>query len=152
MQHANVDHMISGDKSETVEIQKKTMDWKGELTELFSRSNTECIHQAIKGLWTKYNGKFNTSELFNELDQIIPTDAHWTFTSPAVMIGIELAIFIIGMLIWKKCSSKQETPTQTPSAPPMPMPDLNPRPIANPVPFNKATKSNTSIPISINIS
>jgi hypothetical protein len=30
----------------------------------------------------------------------------------------------------------------------MPIPDLNPRP----VPYNKATKSNMSIPISINIS
>jgi hypothetical protein len=33
------------------------------------------------------------------------------------MIGIALAIFIIDILIWKKCSSKQETPTPNPSAP-----------------------------------
>jgi hypothetical protein len=34
-----MDHVISADKSETVEIQKKTMDWTGELTELFSTAN-----------------------------------------------------------------------------------------------------------------
>jgi hypothetical protein len=80
-----MDHVISADESETIEIQKKTMDWTGELAELFGRANT-------------------TSELFK--DQIQPAETHWTFTSPVVMIGIFLALFLFGMLIWKKCFSK----------------------------------------------
>jgi hypothetical protein len=63
---------------------------------------------------TKYNSKFDASELFKELNQIKPANTHWTFTSPAALIGIALASFIIGMIIWKKCSTKQETPTPTP--------------------------------------
>jgi hypothetical protein len=55
---------------------------------------------AIQGLRTKYNGEFDASKLFKELDQIGPAETHWTFTSPAAMIGIALAIFLIGMLIW----------------------------------------------------
>ncbi len=51
-----MDHVISADESETIEIQKKTMDWTGELTELFGRANTEGIHTAVQGLRTKYNG------------------------------------------------------------------------------------------------
>ena len=77
-----MDHVISTDESETVEIQKKTMDWTGELTELFGRANTEGIH-TIQGLRTKYKGEFDTSELFKELNQIKLADAHWTFTLPA---------------------------------------------------------------------
>jgi hypothetical protein len=150
-----MDHVISTDESETIEIQKKTMDWTGELTELFGRANTEGIHTAVQGLRTKYNGEFDASELFKELDQIKPAEAHWTFTSPAAMIGIALALFLIGMLIWKKCNNKTqhvETPSPTPSAPPMPMVSLPQRPLPKPVTNNQATKSNASIPIHINIS
>jgi hypothetical protein len=48
-----MDHVISADKSEIVEIQMKTMDWAGELMELFWQSNTENIHQVIQVLQTK---------------------------------------------------------------------------------------------------
>jgi len=82
-----MDHVISADKSETIEIQKKTMDWTGKLAELFGRANTEGIHMAIQGLQTKYNGEFNASELFKELNQVRPAETHWNFTSPAAMIG-----------------------------------------------------------------
>jgi hypothetical protein len=65
-----MDHVISADESETIEIQKKTIDSTGELAELFGQANTEGIHLAIQGLRTKYNGEFDTRELFKELDQI----------------------------------------------------------------------------------
>jgi hypothetical protein len=150
-----MDHMISADESETIEIQKKTMDWTGELVELFGRANTEGIRMAIQGLWTKYNKEFDTSDLFKELDQVWPAETHWTFTSSAAMIGIALALFLIGMLIWKKCFSKTDSMEPTllaPSAPPLPALNQPQRPIATPVTNNQATKSNASIPIHINIS
>jgi hypothetical protein len=93
--------------------------------------------------------------LFKELDQIKPGEAHWTFTSPAAMIGIALALFLIGMLIWKKCLStpqSPETPSPAPSAPPMPTHNQPQIYCATPATNNQATKSNTCIPIHINIS
>jgi hypothetical protein len=110
---------------------------------------------AIQGLRTKYNGEFDASELFKELDQIGPAETHWTFTSPAAMIGIALAIFLIGMLIWKKCFGKPsstEAPSPAPSAPPMPFHNQPQRPRTAPATNNQATKSNVSIPIHIKIS
>jgi hypothetical protein len=104
-----MDHVISADESKTIEIQKKAMDWTGELAELFGRANTKGIHRDIQGLRTKYNGEFEESELFKELDQIKPAEAHWTFTLPAAMIGIALVLFLIGMLIWKKCFSTPQS-------------------------------------------
>jgi len=150
-----MDHVISADESETIEIQRKTMDWAGEIADLFGRANTEGIHKAIQGLRTKYNGEFDASELFKELDQIKPAEAHWTFTSPAAMIGIALALFLIGMLIWKKCFSTTqvtEASLPAPSAPPMPAQNRPQPQRAQPVTNNQATKSNASIPIHINIS
>jgi hypothetical protein len=145
-----MDHVISADESETIEIQKKTMDWTSKLPELFGRANTEDILRAIQGLRTKYNGEFDASKLFKELDQIKPAEAYWTFTSPAAMIGIALVLFLIGMLIWKKCFS---TP-QTLETPPPPMSIHNEPQIhrANPATTNQATKSNASITIHIKIS
>jgi hypothetical protein len=101
------------------------------------------------------NGEFDASELFKELDQIKPAEAHWTFTSPAAMIGIALVLFLIGMLIWKQCFSTPqslETPPPAPSAPPMPIHNQPQIHHATPATNNQATKSNASIPIHINIS
>ncbi len=131
------------------------MDWAGKLADLFGRANTEGIHKAIQGLWTKYNGEFDASELFKELNQIKPAEAHWTFTSPAAMIGIALVLFLVGMLIWMKCfSSPQSTeaPPPAPSAPPMPAPNQPLIHRAQPATNYQATKSNASIPIHNNIS
>jgi hypothetical protein len=71
------------------------------------------------------------------------------------MIGIALVIFLISMLIWKKCFSTAqppETPAPAPSAPPMPIPNQPQIHRATPATNNQATKSNASIPIHINIS
>jgi hypothetical protein len=57
-------HVISADESDTIEIQRKTMDWASELADLFGRANTEGIHKAIQGLRTKYNGELDARELF----------------------------------------------------------------------------------------
>jgi hypothetical protein len=71
------------------------------------------------------------------------------------MFGIALALFLIGMLIWKKCFStpqSPETPPPAPSAPPMPTHNQPQIHSATPATNNQATKSNASIPIHINIS
>ncbi len=62
----------------------------------------EAIHHTIQGLRTKYNGEFDASKLFKHLDQAPPAEAHWNFTSPAVINLITLAVFPIGAIIWKK--------------------------------------------------
>jgi len=144
--------VISADEYETIKIQKKTMDWTGELVELF-----RWAIMRASTLPSKASGQSTIGSLllFKELDQIQPAKTHWTFTSPAAMIGIALAIFLIGMLIWKKCFSKPNPAEATllvPSAPPMPASNQPQRPIATLVTNNQATKSNASIPIHINIS
>jgi hypothetical protein len=53
-----IDHVISADESETIEIAIKTMDWAGEITDLFHYENKDAIHQAVQGLRNRYNIEF----------------------------------------------------------------------------------------------
>jgi hypothetical protein len=62
------------------------------------------------------------------------------------MILIAATLFLMGLLIWKKCQQAPETQIPSMSVPPMVMP------IPMMGPTQKSTKSNSSIPISISIS
>jgi hypothetical protein len=55
-----MDYVISADESETIEVAIKTMDWAGEITDLFHYGNKEAIHQAVQNLRTRYNGEYHT--------------------------------------------------------------------------------------------
>ena len=93
-----MDHVISADESETIEIAIKTMDWAGEITDLFKYENKDAIHQAVQGLRNRYNGEFDATVLLNQLDQLDQRsldgkqDSHYTFTSPAAMIGAAICL------------------------------------------------------------
>ncbi len=65
-----MDHVISADESETIEVKIKAVDWAGEITELFHHGNKDEIHQAMQGLRTRYNGKFDAAILLDQLDQL----------------------------------------------------------------------------------
>ncbi len=83
----------SSDESETIEVAIKTMDWAGEIMDLFHYENKDAIHQAVQGLRNRYNGEFDATVLLDQLDQLDQrdqhktTDTHWIFTSPAAMMG-----------------------------------------------------------------
>jgi hypothetical protein len=87
-----MDHVISANESEMIEIAIKTMDWAGEITDLFHYENKDAIHQAVQGLRNRYNGEFDATVLLEQLDQLDRRgqdrnkDTHWTFTAPAAMI------------------------------------------------------------------
>ncbi len=65
-----MDHVISADESEMIEIAIKTMDWAGEITDLFHYENKDAIHQAVEGLRNRYNGELDATILLNQLDQL----------------------------------------------------------------------------------
>ncbi len=65
-----MDHIILADESEMIEIPIKTMDWAGEITDLFHYENKDTIHQAVQGLRNRYNGEFDATILLEQLDQL----------------------------------------------------------------------------------
>jgi hypothetical protein len=157
----SMDHIISADESETMEVKIKAMDWAREITDLFHYWNKEAIHQAVQGLSTRYNSKFDATILLDQLDKLQNLDLHWAFTSLVAMIGAAICTFAIGICLWKFCHRTKDDLTPTPSAPPMPMqaivpqPAVAPRtahaPIQKPANNNRAARSNNAIPINITI-
>ncbi len=138
-----MDHVISADESETIEIAIKTMDWAGEIMDLFKYENKDAIHQAVQGLRTRYNGEFDATVLLNQLDQLDQRnqdgkqESHWTFTSPAAMIGAAICLLGVGYLMWRCCCRTANLTTviqPSPSAPPMPTPVAT---IQHPAPARK---------------
>jgi hypothetical protein len=126
-----MDHVISANESETIEVAIKTMDWAGEITDLFHYRNKEAIHQAVQGLRTRYNGEFDATILLEQLDQLDQCktpDTHWIFTSPAAMIGAAICLFQLGYCIWRCCCRMATTAPPQPSAPLIPMPMVQPQP------------------------
>jgi len=162
-----MDHVISADESETIEIAIKTMDWAGEITDLFRYENKDAIHQAVQGLRTRYNGEFDATVLLNQLDQLDQRnqdgkqESHWTFTSPAAMIGAAICLLGVGYLLWRCCCRTANLTTiiqPTPSAPPMPAPVATIQPpaptrkVLNQGPRNNAnatSKNNATLNITI---
>jgi hypothetical protein len=63
-----MDHVISANESETIEIDIKTMDWAVKITDLFHYQSKDVIHQAVQGLWNRYNGEFDATVLLDQLD------------------------------------------------------------------------------------
>jgi hypothetical protein len=138
-----MDHVISADESETIEIAIKTMDWAGEITDLFHYENKDAIHQAVQGLRNPYNGEFDAMILLEQLDQLDQQgqdrkqDSHWTFTSPAAMIGAAICLLGVGYCFWRCCCRTSNLTTviqPAPSAPPMPAPVA---PVQPPAPIRK---------------
>jgi hypothetical protein len=138
-----MDHVISADESETIEtieIAIKTMDWAGEITDLFHYENKDAIHQAVQGLRNRYNGEFDATILLEQLDQLDQRgqdknpDSHWTFTSPAAMIGAAICLLGLGYCLGRCCCQNSTMTTviqPAPSAPPMPAPVVQaPAPLA----------------------
>jgi hypothetical protein len=154
-----MDHVISADESEMIEAKIKTMDWAGEITDLFHYRNKDAIHQAVLGLWTRYNREFDATILLDQLDHLKAPDAHWAFTSPVAMIGADICLFAIGACLWKCCCRTKEDPPPQPSAPPMPMPAMTTQPATAsrtaptlvPKNIDRATRGNNAIPINITI-
>jgi hypothetical protein len=145
----SMDHIISADESETIEVKIKAMDWLGEITDLFHHRNKEAIHQDVQGVRTRYNGKFDATILLDQLNHLETPDPHCTFTSPSAMIRAANCTFAVGICLWRLCCRAKEP---TPSAPPMPMPVIAaPPPTQKPATNNRAVRSSNAIPINITI-
>jgi hypothetical protein len=81
-----MDHIITADDSEEIEVHSKWLDWTLTLGQLFQQPEREMITTAINKLQTKISRKFNAEILLHELETMtkeakeIPVN-HWTFTT-----------------------------------------------------------------------
>jgi hypothetical protein len=120
-----MDHIITADDSEEIEIHSKWLNWTWTLGQLFQQPGNEMVTTAINKLRTKISSKFNTEVLLHELETMTKEAkenpiSHWTFTPLGAMIGRAIASLFILFCCWRTgCSSGSTlTPYPAPSAPP----------------------------------
>jgi len=67
-----MDHVITANKNENIEVPSKWIDWTWTLGELFQQPENDIIMVAIKKLWAKITGKLDTAVLICKLYTLTP--------------------------------------------------------------------------------
>jgi hypothetical protein len=121
-----MDHLITADESEEMEVHSTWLDWTMSLSQLFDHKDAEQITNTIHKIRDTMTGSFDASELLQHLDQLNKPfqSTHWTFSSSAAMIRIFLILALLTFTIWKKCCTK--TMTQLDILAPTTLPAVNP--------------------------
>jgi hypothetical protein len=122
-----MDHLITADKSEELEVHSTWLDWAMTLSQLFDHNDVAQIMQIVHKIKTTMPGKFDASELLQQLDQLDKPFqlAKWLFSSPAAMIGIALLFALLSFALWKKCCTKSTTLPALPAPSALPAVNLN---------------------------
>ncbi len=128
-----MDHLITADESEEMEIVNSWLDWTMSLSQLFNHDDYDQLTAMITDLRKHVNGDFDASQLLKRLDTVQkPFSAdHWQFSSPAVMFGAAILIAVVTFAIWKKCCAQAQVTAPTPAVaapvqPPLPQVQIQP--------------------------
>jgi hypothetical protein len=109
-----MEHIITADDSEEINIHSKWLDWTWTLGQLFQQPENEVVTAAIEKLRTKISGKFDTEVLPHELKSKAKENAtdHWTFTMPGAMIGGTMVCLFLLFCCWRvRCRPGPTSPT-----------------------------------------
>ena len=122
-----MDHIITVDDSEEIEILDKWLDWTWTLPQLFQQPESEVVISAIDRLRNKISGRLDADVLIHELETMTKEAKalaqesilnHWIFTSPGAMIGGTILCLAILFCYWRTCTQKDQAPyPPAPSAP-----------------------------------
>jgi hypothetical protein len=123
-----MDHIITADDNEEIEIHSKWLDWTWTLGQLFCQPENHIVTAAIEKLRTKISRKFDAEVQLHKLEAMIKDKVtnHCTFTTPGAMIrGAIISLFFL-FCCWKACyrSGPAPAPYPTPTAPSAPLAPL----------------------------
>jgi hypothetical protein len=124
-----MDHIITADDSEEIEILDKWLDWTWTLPQLFQQPKSKVVISAIDQLRTKISGRFDADVLIQELETMTKEAkalaqenilSHWIFISPGAMIGGTILCLAILFCCWRACTRRDQAPLPYPPAPSAP--------------------------------
>jgi hypothetical protein len=120
-----MDHIITADDSEEIEIHSKWLNWTWTLAQLFQQPENEKVTKVIDQLRERISGKFDAEILINELETMTKEAKeepfnHWTFTTPGAMIGGAVLSLLLFFCCWRICRGSGNNTYPAPSAPPAP--------------------------------
>jgi hypothetical protein len=120
-----MDHIITADDSEELEIHSKWLDWTWTLGQLFQQPENEKVTKAIDRLRERISGRFDADILINELETMTKEAkeeplTHWIFTTPGTMLGGAVLSLLLLFCCWRACRRSGNNRYPAPSAPPAP--------------------------------
>jgi hypothetical protein len=133
-----MDHLISANESEDMEIVNSWLDWTMSLSQFFNHNDNQQLTAMITDLRQHINGDFDASQLLKRLDTVQkPFSAdYWQFSLPAAMIRVAILIAVVSIAVWKKCCAQTSNTGHVPmvAAPPVSQPQFQPQPQPQPQP------------------
>ncbi len=125
-----MDHIITADDSEEMEIHSKWLDWNWTLGQLFQQPENKKVTKAIDWHRQWISGKFDADILINELETMTKEAkeeplTHWIFTTPGAMLGGAVLSLLLLFCCWRMCRSSRNNTYPAPSAPQAPTVILN---------------------------
>jgi len=106
-----IDHLITADETEDMEIVTSWLDWTMSLSQLFNHHDNEELTAVIKDMRHHVNGDFESSGLIAKLDskQKPFLADRWRFSSPMAMIRVALLIAVLSFIACKKCCAQSSS-------------------------------------------
>jgi hypothetical protein len=130
---AKMDHLITADETDDIEVHSAWLDWTMTLSQLFNHDDAEQITKIATEIRDTNTGAFDASELLQRLEHLDEPfqSKHWIFSSPLIMLSFLAIGILLTFFIWKKCCTKSLTAADLPypSAPPAAAPNA---PVAPP--------------------
>jgi hypothetical protein len=125
-----MDHIITADDSEEIEIHSKWLNWTWTLAQLFQQLEDEKVTKVIDQLRERISSKFEAEILINKLETMTKEAKeeplnHWTFTTPGAMFGGAVLSLLLLFCCWRMCRSSRNNTYPAPSAPQAPTLILN---------------------------
>jgi hypothetical protein len=96
-----MDHLITADETEEMQVHSTWLDWTMSLLQLFDHNDAEQIANAVHQIRDTTTGSFDASELLQNLDKLNEPfqSKHWIFSSPAMIFGLIAIITLLSFLI-----------------------------------------------------
>ncbi len=131
-----MDHLISADESEEIEIVTSWLVWTMTLSQLFNHRDNKLLTAMITDIRQHINGNFDASRPLQQLDSVQkPFSAdHWQFSLPAAMSGVAILTAVVSIAVWKKCCAQSSSTANVPMAAPPQAIQPQPQPLPQPTP------------------
>jgi len=127
---ATMDHLITAEETDTMEVHSAWLDWTMTLSQLFDHDDAEQITKIATEIRDTNTGAFDASELLQRLEHLDEPfqSKHWIFSSPLIMFCFLAIGILLTFCIWKKFCTKSTTASDPP-APPAAAPYIPPAPV-----------------------
>jgi hypothetical protein len=111
-----MDHLITADETEEMQVHFTWLDWTMTLSQLFDHNDAEQLTQAVTKIRDTITGSFDASELLQNLDEQFQSKP-WIFSSPLILFLV-IALVLCSVSLYGRCAVQNPVQPLTFRCPP----------------------------------